>query len=160
MAPCTTSTDRVQMALEALRIHFDEHFDRGWLAMTIDDLPIDSSLVRRIREVLSLTVRYEDDLPEVRYGVEQLRTLLTELRRHLAPVLRDRLGVSGFALPSGRSRDATSRVQRQLLCVAFPHNLSRLEELTDRLDIEVAVAEVAQHSAADRVWFAGANTDC
>ncbi len=159
MAPCTSSTDRVQMALEALRDHYDEHFDRGWLAMTIDDLPVDSSLVRRIREVLSLTVRYEEDLPEVRYGVEQLRTLLTELRRHLAPVLRDRLGVSGFAGTSGRGRDTTSRVQRQLLCLAFPHNLSRLEELTDRLDAEAVVAEAAQHGGNDRVLCAGADTD-
>ena len=128
----TNSLDQLQMRLQALRNHFDQHFDRGWLAMIIEDLPLDNSLMPQIRTMLALPVVYADDLPEIRYGVDQLRIFTRELRRHLLPVLRDRLGVSGFnAVRRGRSAD--ERVHRQLLCMTFPHNLRQLEELTDGL---------------------------
>lgn len=127
------TTEQVQTRLDALREHFDRYFDRGWLAIVIDDLPIDSSLMRRIRELVSLGTVYLEDLPDIAYGIGQLRLLIAELRRHLLPVIRDRLGVSGFAASrSGRSAD--ERVHRELLCMTFPHNLDRLDELTTALE--------------------------
>ncbi|MFW5689573.1 MAG: hypothetical protein ACOC1U_08370 [Spirochaetota bacterium] len=133
----TISTERVQMALEALRAHLDQYFDRGWLAMIIEDLPLDSSHMREIRALLSLQVIYAEDLPELVYGVERLESFAKELHRHLVPVLRDRLGVSGFTAGRfGRARD--ERVHRQFVCMTFPHNLQRLEELTARLSGELA----------------------
>ena len=149
MATATLQTrgmDAVQIRLEALREHFDRHFDRGWLAMIIDDLPIDSSVVRQIRDALALPVVYADDLPEIRYGVDTLRVFATELRRHLLPVLRDRLGVSGFrGLRPGQRAD--DRVHRQLLCMSFPHNLQRLEELVGDLDQAASAAGVSTTAA-------------
>lgn len=134
----------VQMHLEAVHDHFDRHFDRGWLAMIIDDLPLDSSVVRQIRGTLSLASVYHDDLPEIRYGIAQLRLFATELRRHLLPVLRDRLGVSGLRRDVTGGRDVDDRVHRQFLCMTFPHNLDRLEELIAALDEAVrTVARVA-----------------
>lgn len=136
MATATLQTrgmDVVQIRLEALREHFDRYFDRGWLAMIIDDLPIDSSVVRQIRELLALPIVYTDDLPEIRYGIDTLRMFTTELRRHLLPVLRDRLGVSGLR-PRRLSGGADDRVHRQFLCMTFPYNLQRLEELVRDLD--------------------------
>ncbi|MFW5826046.1 MAG: hypothetical protein ACOCVO_00670 [bacterium] len=149
MATATRDTrgiDAVQIRLEALREHFDRYFDRGWLAMIIDDLPIDSSVVRQIRELLALPVVYADDLPEIRYGVDTLRVFATELRRHLLPVLRDRLGVSGFRrLRAGQPAD--DRVHRQFLCMTFPHNLRRLEELVGDLDQAARAAGVSTTAA-------------
>lgn len=141
----TRSMDAVQIRLEALREHFDRYFDRGWLAMIIDDLPIDSSVVRQIRAMLALPVVYAEDLPEIRYGVDTLRVFATELRRHLLPVLRDRLGVSGFG--GLRSSCATDeRVHRQFLCMTFPHNLRRLEEMVRDLDEAARRAAAAEQS--------------
>lgn len=128
----------VQMNLEALREHFNEHFDRGWLAMIIDDLPLDVSLLRQIRQLLSLTVVYPEDLPEILYGVERLQQFVLELRRHLLPVLRDRLGVSGLSL--ARPRRGDDRLYRQFLCMTFPYNLTRLEELARNLHSCAALA--------------------
>ena len=129
--------DYVQMHLEALRAHFDVHFDRGWLAMIIDDLPLETTLLREIRGLLALTLVYEDDLPEIRYGVGKLLEFVAELRRHLLPVLRDRLRVSGFA--ATRRERNEERIYRQLLCVTFPHNLDRLETLAHDLEGAVIV---------------------
>lgn len=141
----TRSIDAVQIRLEALREHFDRYFDRGWLAMIIDDLPIDSSVVRQIRELLALPVVYAEDLPEIRYGIDTLRVFATELRRHLLPVLRDRLGVSGFrGLRSASGAD--DRVHRQFLCMTFPHNLQRLEELVCDLEETARSASPADRS--------------
>lgn len=130
--------DTVQMRLEALRDHFDTYFDRGWLAMLIDDLPLESSLVRQIRAMLAISAVYPENLREIAYGVQRIEELVTELRRHLLPVLRDRLGVSGFSRVRGAAID--DRVYRQFLCLTFPHNLERLEALNDALSDAVGPA--------------------
>jgi len=126
----------------ALREHFSRHFDRGWLAILIDDLPIDFSTLRHIRHLLSVTDIYPEDLPELRFGAEQLTRFSSELRRHLLPVLRERLGISGLRPPT-RRLDPTERVHRQLLCLAFPVNLERLEDLTRELSRLLTETEIA-----------------
>ena len=132
----------VLTSIAALREHFSRHFDRGWLAMIIDDLPIDFTTIRQIRELLSITELYPEDLPSVRHGAEQLLRFSADLRRYLLPVLRERLGVSRL-LPTRPALDDTQRVYRQLLCLTFPYNLSRLDELTHQL---IAQADETQFS--------------
>lgn len=123
---------RINETLRAIRIHFSEYFDRGWLAMLIDELPIDFTTVRDVRIMLSRHSVYQEDIHEVAYGVSQLRMFCRELRRQLLPVIRDRLGISGLS-PARRAMNATERVHRELFCYAFPYNLARLEELAERL---------------------------
>jgi hypothetical protein len=138
MAAVVTETkrlDRVEVFLDAIREHFERHFDRGWLAMIIDELPIESSLVPQIRELLSLRSIYAGDLYDVHFGIERLEAFSHELRRHLLPVLRDRLHVSGFTRRTGE--DQVGRVHRQFVAAAFPSNLERLEELTESLKAAV-----------------------
>jgi len=125
MTPLLTS-------IAALREHFGRHFDRGWLAMIIDDLPIDFTTLRQIRQLLTVTEVYDEDLDSIRFGAEQLQHFAAGLRRYLLPVLKERLGVSGL-LPTRPRFDETQRVHRQLLCHSFPYNLTRLEELTTEL---------------------------
>ena len=120
------------ISIAALREHFSRHFDRGWLAMIIDDLPIDFTTIRQIRQLLTVTEVYPEDLPNIRYGADQLLRFSADLRRYLLPVLRERLGVSGL-LPARPAMDDIQRVYRQLLCFTFPFNLAHLDELTRQL---------------------------
>ena len=132
LATKPVKTVTLLVAIAATREHFNRHFDRGWLAMSIDDLPIDFSTLRQIRQMLSVTEIYPNDIDTVRFGAEQLRRFAADLRRYLLPVLKERLGVSGLT-PSRSSMDQSERVHRQLLFLSFPHNLARLEELTTDL---------------------------
>jgi hypothetical protein len=118
--------------IAALREHFTRHFDRGWLAMIIDDLPVDFTTIRQIRHLLAVTEIYPEDLPNILYGAEQLLRFAADLRRYLLPVLRERLGVSQL-LPRRARLDDVQRVHHQLLCLSFPHNLNRLDELARQL---------------------------
>lgn len=138
------------MRLEALRNHFDRHFDRGPVAAVIEDLPIDSALLRTVRDTLALSGAYPEHLPEIEFGVRRLFELVTELRRHLLPVLRDRLGVSGFASTRLRS-SGDDRVYRGMLALTFPHNLNRLEELAENLASVVDVAVDAHYDCIPTV---------
>jgi len=122
------STISLLTTIAALREHFGRHFDRGWLAMIIDDLPIDFTTLRQIRQLLTVTEIYPEDLVSIRYGAEQLEHFAADLRRYLLPVLKERLGVSEL-LPNRPRFDEVQRVHRQLLCHSFPYNLTRLEEL-------------------------------
>lgn len=128
--------------IAGLREHFGRHFDRGWLAMIIDDLPIDFTTIRQIRQLLSVTEVYPEDLAGIRFGAEQLLRFSADLRRYLLPVLRERLGVSRL-LPSAPRLDRTQRVHRELLCLTFPCNLARLEELTHQLLAQVGAGQPA-----------------
>lgn len=119
-------------SIAALRDHFGRHFDRGWLAMIIDDLPIDFTTLRQIRQLLSVTEIHPEDLNSIRFDAEQLQHFAADLRRYLEPVLKERLGVSGLLAHRPQLSDA-ERVHRQLLCFSFPYNLARLEELTAEL---------------------------
>lgn len=127
-----TGTTSLMTVIAALREHFGRHFDRGWLAMIIDDLPIDFATLRQIRELLSTTEIYPEDLCTVRFGAEQLHRLTADLRRYLLPVLKERLGISALRPPRNRMSDL-ERLHRQLLYLSFPHNLARLEVLTNEL---------------------------
>ena len=130
-------------SIAALRDHFGRHFDRGWLAMIIDDLPIDFTTLRQIRQLLSVTEIHPEDLNSIRFDAEQLQHFAADLRRYLEPVLKERLGVSGLLAHRPQLSDAervhrqllsdAERVHRQLLCFSFPYNLARLEELTAEL---------------------------
>ena len=131
--------EQVRVALFALKAHFTEYIDRGWLAMIIDTLPIDRMVLRQVREMFTHTGVYDEDIPELRAGVRRLERFCGEIRRHLLPELRERLGVSGLLHPVAQ-RSGTDRVQRQLLCVTFPGNLETLERLTE-----------AFHDALDRI---------
>jgi hypothetical protein len=127
-------------SIAALREHFSRHFDRGWLAMIIDDLPVDFTTIRQIRQLLMVTEVYPEDLPNIRYGAEQLLRFSADLRRYLLPVLRERLGVSRL-LPVRPAMDDTQRVYRQLLCFTFPLNLARLDELARQLLAQTGAPE-------------------
>jgi len=124
--------ERVRVALFALKSHFNDYFDHGWLAITIDTLPIDRSVLRQVREMLTHTGVYEEDIPELRAGVRRLERFCDEMRRYLMPDLRERLGVSGLLGPRAQ-RSGADRVQRELFCMTFPGNLERLELLTEAL---------------------------
>lgn len=127
-----TPVEEILSTIEALRVHFDVYFDRGWLAMIIDDLPIDFTTLREVRQLVSVNEVYPEDLPTIRYGARQLQQFALDLRRHLLPVLRERLGISRLLARPPRLSE-NERTYRRLLCATFPNNLSYLEELSDRL---------------------------
>lgn len=106
--------------------------------MIIDDLPIDFTTLRQIRELLLVTEVYPEDLANLQFGVEQLRHFVADLYRYLMPVLKERLGVSGLR-PTRIQMDPSERVHRQLLYLSFPYNLARLRELTNELDRCLAI---------------------
>ncbi len=126
--PCVSLSD-VAAHLRSLNEFFCEHIDRGWLTTQLDDLPVDRLAYRHIRLTLALSVVHQAEMPGIVSCVEGLFSFVEELRRYLLPVLRDRLGISGLT----RSRlrlDQVTRVQRELLCIAFPYNLEELERRT------------------------------
>ena len=115
--------------LASLQAFFAEHFDRGWLTVQLDELPIDWVAYRHVRNTLAITSIYPSDMPGVVACVEALFRFIDDLRRYLLPELRDRLGVSGLTRQR-RRLDAVTRVQHELLASVFPHNLEELERRT------------------------------
>lgn len=125
---------------------FDLHFDRSWLAIVIDELPMDRRTVREIREFLALSdlVIHEDQRIEA--GIDELRRYIWTLRTHLLPQAKELLGVSPFTGNRG-AMDKSQFVLRRLTAHALPYNLDRLESLVDSLEILFRERQIAGNTA-------------
>ncbi len=116
-----------------IRDTFEQHFDRSWLAVVIDDLPIDRRTIREIRGFLALFDLTPESEQRIESGIEELRRYIWTLKRHLLPNVKELLGVS--PLSSARlTMDKSLYVLRRLTAHALPYNLARLERLVDALD--------------------------
>jgi hypothetical protein len=111
---------------------FENHFDRTWFSLLIDDMPIDFRTVRDIRELVSLTSIYRGEEQQIFQGVLELETFHQTVKRFLLPVLKERLGIS-WLFPQRRVRDAQQYILRKFVAFTFPYNLERLRRLTQKL---------------------------
>jgi hypothetical protein len=118
--------------IKEIREVFQNHFDRTWFAIIIDDLPIDFQTIRLIRELVSLHTLHAGDERLINQGVEELESFIIHVRRYLLPYLKERLGVS-WLTPARMVPDRSQYLIRRLVAYAFPHNLERLNVLTSRL---------------------------
>jgi hypothetical protein len=118
---------------------FELHFDRSWLAIVIDELPMDKRVVREIRNFLPLTDMTPENRQQIESGIDNLRRYIATLKIHLLPNIKELLGVSAFS-SSRRGMDKSQYVLRRLTAHALPHNLTRLETLVDTLENLVNLA--------------------
>ena len=127
-----TSPDELLDLITEIREVFQNHFDRTWFAIIIDDLPIDFQTIRLIRELVSLHSLHAGDEYLITQGVEELESFIIHIRRYLLPYLKERLGVS-WLTPARMVEDRSQYLIRRLVAYAFPYNLERLNNLTGRL---------------------------
>lgn len=118
--------------IKEIREVFEDHFDRTWFSILIDDLPIDSKTIREIRGLVSLNRIYPEDIPLIYSGVKELESFTVHVRRYLVPFIKDRLLVSGF-YPKDLLKDKNQYILRRLVAYTFPFNLDRLSFLTSGL---------------------------
>jgi hypothetical protein len=115
-----------------IRDVFENHFDRTWFSLLIDDMPIDLRTVREIRHVVSLKRIYDGEEKEIWQGVRDLEEFVTHVRRYFLPLLRERLRISRL-FPAQRVTDRTQLIIRTFVAFTFPYNLERLRILTSKL---------------------------
>ncbi|MGA2975847.1 MAG: hypothetical protein ABSF77_11115 [Spirochaetia bacterium] len=115
-----------------LREVFENHFDRTWFSLIIDDMPIDFRTVRDIRELVSLTTLYPGEEWLIFQGVLELEIFCSTVKRFLLPVLKERLGIS-WLFPQRRVRDTQQYIVRKFVAFTFPYNLERLRRLSQKL---------------------------
>ncbi len=111
---------------------FENHFDRTWFSLLIDDMPMDVGTVREIRHVVSLKRIYPGEEREIWRGVRDLEDFIVHVRRFLLPMIKERLRVS-WLFPAQRVNDRTQLIIRTFVAFTFPYNLERLRVLTLKL---------------------------
>ena len=52
--PPAAGMNEILSQIRQIREVFEKHFDRSWLGVIIDELPIDSRVIRDIREFLAI----------------------------------------------------------------------------------------------------------
>ncbi|MEW5814433.1 MAG: hypothetical protein AB1798_03420 [Spirochaetota bacterium] len=118
--------------IEEIRDVFENHFDRAWVSVIIDDLPIGNRTIREIRHLVSLTSLHPGDENTILIGIQSLEVFIINIRRSLLPVLKEALGLSPF-LPHKMVKDKMHYIFRRLVLYTFPFNLERLALLTAEL---------------------------
>lgn len=129
----TAQYHRIVSLIRQIKEVFELYFDRSWLSIVIDELPLDKRTVREIREFVSLSDLLADDDQVIEAGIDALRRYIWTLENHLLPQVKELLGVSPFS-SERRSMDKSQYVLRRLTALALPHNLEKLEALVDALE--------------------------
>ena len=124
--------ERLLAIIGKIREVFEDHFDRTWLAIIIDGLPIDFRTIREIRLLVSLQSIHPGDEKTLYQAVSELEQFIIHVRRYLLPGLKERLGVSGL-MPKKIVRDKQQFLIRRFVAYTFPYNLERLSHLTFEL---------------------------
>ncbi len=122
--------------IEALRDLFLRHFDNGWFTTILERYSFERRHLNDIYRLLELRSLSPGDYFKLRDGIRALIEFVTFNRRCIMPVLRDELGLSGFAASmkhSAGKEDDTTRVVKSFFVYTFPANLEQLAELTDHL---------------------------
>ena len=132
--PSIPSRNEIGSMVKKIRDEFEKNFDRSWLAVVIDELPMDKRTVREIRDFLAVDHMIPENDHRLEVGVEELRRYIWTLEKHLLPNVKELLGVSPFhgARPS---MDKSQFILRRLTAHALPYNLEQLGSLVDRLDL-------------------------
>jgi len=124
--------EAVRRCLTEIETLFSGYFDHNWFILVLEDLPLRSSIMSEIRDVLAHSSPLSFDAREVYRRLSTLESFVSQLRRYLLPCLRERLGISGFS-PLRRSRDRSQVLLRELAAYTFPANLDALGASVARL---------------------------
>jgi hypothetical protein len=130
-----STASAVLSTIDEIRGIFAGHFESGWFLTVLERLSFNTVYLNDIRHLVEMRSLYPSDTYRIRTGVIALQEFIGFSRRYLLPVLRDQLGISGFTRQQLGDRDPTTRVVKELFASAFPHNIERLSELTDRLSL-------------------------
>lgn len=126
-------TRRILFLIEAIRGIFNNNLDKGWFLNLLDKMSFPSSSLREIRQMIQLEALYERDTYLLESGVAALEEFIAFAQRSLQPILRDELGVSGFSQDDTTAADQSSVIVKGFFIYAFPYNLNRLADFTNRL---------------------------
>jgi hypothetical protein len=128
---CSRDAEILRIISE-VRDVFENHFDRNWFSLLIDDMPIDPGMVREIRRLVSLKNIFPGEEWQIWQGVQALSDFVLLVKRFLLPMLKERLGISSL-IPARRVGDPTQLIIRKFVAFTFPYNLERLKVLTEKL---------------------------
>jgi hypothetical protein len=120
--------------IEDIRFVFETYFEGTWFSVLLNDLPLETRTMREIKNLISLHFFRPGDEYSVREGVREMESFITCIQKSLLPVIKDKLGVSGFTQRK-RQMDEYQYILRQFVLYTFPHNLNRLLQLTEELKV-------------------------
>lgn len=142
-----STVSEIRELLGELTLLYTSQFDRNWLHLLLERYPVDPSVTAEIRELVeSDTSLLEVDRLAAR--MDAVQEYVRHLRRFVLPGLREKLGVSGLR-PSATVYAQDQLVLRRLIAYTFPHNLSRLAELAERLKELLRTEEVRLWASAN-----------
>jgi len=126
------NTEQIRICLRAINELFAGYFDKNWFLLLLEDLPIRSSTLSEIRELLVCESIKSFDAKKVQEGIPVLEGFANDLRHYLLPSLREKLGISGL-LPEMKITDKAQLLLRKFIAYAFPSNLNTLTLLIEQL---------------------------
>ena len=134
-----TGFRRVAELRRQLRECLSMVLDQGWFYKSAEDLPVRCEDLQPILASLAEDWYLIPDIKRLKDTIHQLENLITDIKRFLLPVLKDRLGISNFSHPRP-DKKSDQYIQHSLIAYALPINLQRIEALLGEITTELSVA--------------------
>ena len=118
--------------IQEIRHLFQNYFENRYMAVIIQELPIDFKTLREIRNMVSIVSINEDSITIIRSGISELEQFIHNLRKYLLPSLNERFRVSLFHVSPGERR-TDDFILKKFSAFTCPYNICHLENLTGEL---------------------------
>ena len=118
--------------IEEIRHLFENYFENRYMAVIIQELPIDFRTLKEIRNLVSIVTIDQDSIMIIQSGINELELFIQNLRNYLLPFIEDRFRIS-FLHVSPKERRSDSFIIRKFSAFTCPYNICHLENLTGEL---------------------------
>jgi hypothetical protein len=127
--------------LQELRDEFEKNFDRSWLFLIIETLPISLRTMREIRELFDFKTLCSRDIEEIQQKILELEKFINVIRDFLLPRVKEKLNISHLD-PEHMIDDKEQQLLRRCVASNLPFNINRLYELNQRLKNDVKLYQL------------------
>jgi hypothetical protein len=134
--------------LQELRDEFEKNFDRSWLFLIIETLPISLRTMREIRELFDFKTLCSRDIEEIQQKILELEKFINVIRDFLLPRVKEKLNISHLD-PEHMIDDKEQQLLRRCVASNLPFNINRLYELNQRLKNDVKLYQLRLASEAE-----------
>ncbi|MBN2439742.1 MAG: hypothetical protein JXJ04_00290 [Spirochaetales bacterium] len=130
---CEKQTD-ISLLLQELIQLFKHYFQQNWFFLLLEDIPGNRQEMYELTGFLSFKEISIHDKQKLQDIITFLDHFVSTLQQFLAPVLREKLRISGLS-PDNQVKDRNERIRNGFIAAVFPDNLERISYISDELKL-------------------------
>jgi len=125
--------NRISGICDQLAETINQTLNQAWFYKAADNLPINIENLSYIIELFTLNTYYNQDYLKMQEAIALLKNLVTEIKRYLLPVIKERLGIS-YLTERRHAKKSHEFIYYSFIAYTFPVNLQKIEAFLESID--------------------------